>query len=117
MATKKILVPYDLDNPKKDYNVFLYPNINSLEINSFIEIGKNKEWKVGRVVFTGKTITKNDVFAKIVDSGERIESVNKLLQQLDEYLNQISLFKIGDIVGIRYTENGFELFNHKKIVV
>jgi hypothetical protein len=116
MATKKILVPYDLDNPKKDYNVFLYPNINSLQNNSFIEIGKDKEWKVGRVVFVGKTITKNDVFAKIVDSGVRIESVNKLLHQLDEYLNQISSFKIGDIVGIRYVENSFDLFNYKKTI-
>ena len=117
MATKKILVPYDLNNPKRDYNGYLYPNINSLEINSFVEVEKNKEWKVGRVVYVGKTITKNDVFAKIVDSGNRIESVNSLLQLLDEYLNQISLFKIGDIVGIRYTNNSFELFDYKRTVM
>ena len=109
MSTKKTLVPIDLQRPDKKIKGFLYPNIDLGIINSFIEINKGKEWEAGMVVYTGKEVTKNDIFAKIVDSGKKIESVNYLLNSLEEYLNQVSLFKIGDIVILKPTENGFKL--------
>jgi fructose-1-phosphate kinase PfkB-like protein len=114
MKTKKILVPFDLKKPDKTQIGFLYPHIDSEQTSSFLEISKDKEWEVGMVVFVGKEITKNDVFAKIVDSGKKINSVKDLLENLEIYLNQITSFKIGDIVGIKSDENGFELIKIKK---
>lgn len=109
-----MLAPFDLEKPDKNIRGFLYPNLDADQVNSFLEISKGKEWFAGMVVYTGIEITKHDVFAKIVDSGKKIKSVNDLLVNLEEYLNQITLFKIGDIVGIKPAGNGFELIKLKK---
>jgi hypothetical protein len=114
MATKKILAPFDLEKSDKKITGYLYPNFDVEQINSFLEISKSKEWKTGMVVFTGKEITKNDLFAKIVDSGKKVKSVNDLLKNLESYLNQIRSFKIGDIIGIKPIEDGFELVKLKR---
>ena len=110
MRTKKMLIPFDIKQPRKKLNGFLYPSIDKTEVNSFLEIDTNKEWNVGRVVFTGIEISKNDVFARIVDSGKKIKSVDDLLSTIEDYIKQISNLKIGDIVEIKPLENGkFEL--------
>lgn len=60
-------------------------------------------------------ISKNDVFARTVDSGKKIKYVDGLLNSIEDYLEQINNFKIGDIVGINPLENGkFELMKLKK---
>lgn len=114
MTTKKLISPIDLEQPNKIIKGFLYPNFDSEKINSFIELSKEKEWKTGIIVFTGKDINKSELFAKIVDSGKKIKSVNDLLHKLENYLTQIKSFKIGDIVGIKETNNGFEIFKIEK---
>jgi hypothetical protein len=114
MTTKKLISPIDLEQPSKIIKGFLYPNFDSEKINSFIELNKEKEWKTGIVVFTGKDINKSDLFAKIVDSGKKIKSVNDLLNNLENYLIQIKSFKIGDVVGVKETKEGFEIFKIEK---
>ena len=114
MTTKKLISPIDLEQPNKIIKGFLYPNFDSEKINSFIELNKEKEWKTGIVVFTGKDINKSDLFAKIVDSGKKIKSVNDLLNNLENYLIQIKSFKIGDVVGVKETKEGFEIFKIEK---
>ena len=114
IKTKKLIVPFDLDNPNKRYKGFLYPNILEKETTSFLQIDKDKKWKTGMVVFIGKEVTKNDLFAKIIDSGKKIESVSNLLDTLDNFLGQINNFKIGNIVGIKDSFDGFELTKLKK---
>lgn len=115
MKTKKMLVPFDIKQPRKKINGFLCPNFDKEEINSFLEIDTNKEWNVGRIAFIGMEISKNDVFARIVDSGKKIKSVDGLLNTIEDYIEQISNFKIGDVVGIKSLENGkFELIKLKK---
>lgn len=114
METKKILVPFDLQNPDKKINGFLYPNINLEQIDTFHEINKGKEWKTGMIVLVNQPITTNDVFAKIVDSGKKINSVNDLLNHIENYLEQVSKFKIGDIIGIEPLNNSFKLIKMEK---
>jgi hypothetical protein len=114
MTAKKLISPIDLEQPSKIIKGFLYPNFDSEKINSFIELNKEKEWKTGIVVFTGKDINKSDLFAKIVDSGKKIKSVNDLLNNLENYLIQIKSFKIGDVVGVKETKEGFEIFKIEK---
>jgi hypothetical protein len=53
------------------------------------------------VVFIGVGITENDLFAKLVDSGARIESVKPTLQLLAEYIMQLQHFTIGNVVRMR----------------
>jgi hypothetical protein len=114
LRTKKMLIPVDLDNSNKKHRGFVYPNFDSGEINSFLVIGSDKVWEHAMVVYTGKSITKNDIFAKIVDSGKQIKSVKMVLEQLDNYLGQIKGFRIGDILGIKDSHDGFKLVKIEK---
>ncbi|NMH87387.1 hypothetical protein [Flavivirga algicola] len=84
MKTKKMLVPIDLENPKKDENDFLYPILIENEF-VFKGIKYGKIWKHGIVSFIGKEISKNDVLARIVDSGNKIDNVEELISCLDDY--------------------------------
>ncbi len=55
---------------------------------------------MGLVVFTGKDLSPNDVFAKLVDTGRKIESVDGALKDISEYLEALSAQRIGDVVTI-----------------
>jgi hypothetical protein len=109
MKTRKLLAPLDLTKPNIKNTGFLYPNITSEQMNFFVELNSDKKWEFGMVVFIGSEISTNDVFAKIVNSGKKINSVSILLSHIEEYLRQVNLYKIGDIVGIKSLNNGFEL--------
>jgi hypothetical protein len=63
MSTKKFIVPCDPDKPDRIIKGFIYPNLNLDSINSFIDIDKRKKWQTGRIVFTGKEISSNEVFS------------------------------------------------------
>ncbi len=115
VQTKKMLVPINMDNPKKTYKGFVYPNFDSNSISSFVEINSDKIWENAMVVYTGKTLTKEDVFSKIVDSGKQITSVSTLLKHLDDYLGQIKGFKVGDKLRVESSPNGFKLVKVNKI--
>ena len=114
MTTKKILVPFDYNNPDKNISGFLYPNIDEEQINSFLEVYKGKKWKTGMVVYVGREVSKNDVFAKIIDSRKKIKSVSNTLDIIQKYLNQVRQCKIGDIVEIKSSEDSFELIKLEK---
>lgn len=79
-----------------------------------MEIKTGKEWFYGYVVYVGIELSKNEVYAKIVDSGKKIASVEFLLDSLDDYLKQLNECKIGEIVRIKSTNNGFKLTKCKK---
>ncbi|MEZ5427523.1 MAG: hypothetical protein R2747_14720 [Pyrinomonadaceae bacterium] len=66
------------------------------------------------VVFVGTEISENDVFAKILDSGQKIKSVELLLRNLEDYLHQTNNFKLGDMIGVKPSTDGFELIKLDK---
>lgn len=109
MTTRKTLVPFDRASPDRRIKGFLYPNVDTKPIASFLEIGTSRQWEAGMVVFVGREISKDDVFAKIVDSGKTISSVRELLDIIQEFLGQVNNFKIGDVIGIKPKGDGFEL--------
>ncbi len=104
--TRKILVPIDIDNPSKKINDFLYPDPTE---NGFVlrRIKTGKEWKFGIVILTSE-INENDIFKKIVDSGKKIESVDKLRNSLKDYVLQMPTFKIGNVLKLNENETKVE---------
>lgn len=112
--TRKILAPFDPQRPDKILQGILYPSVNSETITKFQHANTGKEWDVGMVVFLGREIMKEDIFAKIIDSGQKVSSVNLLLTCLDTYIKQLQVFRIGDIVGVESTANGFELVKRER---
>ncbi len=105
--TRKILVPIDIENPKRRINDFLYPKPteNGLVLTG---IKTDKKWDYGIVVLTSEK-NENDIFKKIVDSGIKINSVDNLLNALREYVQRIPKYKIGNILELNQNKNSLEL--------
>jgi len=55
------------------------------------------------VVFVGRSVTENDLFAKLVDSGTIIANVDDTLALLRSFLDGLQCWKIGNVVQIRST--------------
>jgi hypothetical protein len=104
--TRKILVPIDIDDPRKIIKDFLYPKPTE---NGFALTGikSNKKADFGRVILTSE-INENDLLKRIVDSGIRIESVENLLNALKNYVERIPNYKIGNILEIDNSNSRLE---------
>ena len=94
--TRKILVKFDIENPNKKTNEFLYPKPTETGFE-LTGIKTKKKSILGMIILTD-IINENDIFAKIVDSGVQIPSVENLLLSLKEYVQEIQKFKIGNIL-------------------
>lgn len=110
--SKKALVRFDPKNPSKQSSDFLCPLRNetgSIELASLID-GRIADY--GLVVFTGREITSNDLFAKLVESGKRIASVDQVLADLNFYVENLGAFGIGTVLQLKknnVSPRGFSL--------
>ena len=110
MNAKKLLVAYDeskLIAKKGDFLAVVFDGTTPI----FWGLKSRCAYKSGCVVFLGKEITEKDVFAKLVDTGRKIESVDKTLKTIAAYIQQMESFKIGNVISIasKSGEPGFEL--------
>lgn len=111
VKTRKLLVAYDPLKPSDGSGDFLVP-INDSGGILFFGLRSRRQCGQGRVVYIGKEITMNDVFAKLVDSGREIENVLQTTKGIEEYLRMLQDYKIGNIIGIetsRDETSGFRL--------
>jgi len=109
MVTRKLLVSYDEVKPyagKGDFLAVIFEG----GVPCFLGLKSRRLYKQGRMVFIGKEITEHDVFAKLVDTGLKIENVNDTIKTLFIYIQQVDKFKVGNIISIARSEtSGFEL--------
>jgi hypothetical protein len=108
--TKKLLVAYDESKPaaeKGDFLVIIFEGTDPV----FFGLKSRRTCKSGRMVFVGKEIRPEDIFAKLIDSGRKIENVDQTLKNITSYIRQLENFKIGNVVAIAAKNNdlGFEL--------
>ena len=96
--TKKILVPIDINAPRKKINDFLFPAPSEGGL-TLTGIKSGKHWEHGMVILTSE-INENDIFKRIVDSGKKIESVETLLYALKDYVTELPKYKIGNILKL-----------------
>ena len=99
MKSRKILVPIELNIPQTVINEVLYLRYKN---GKFVLTGSQteNEYDYGMVVIKGGGITEIDLFALVVDSGAKIDSVEFLQNSLIEYLEEVKNFKIGNIIKI-----------------
>ena len=92
--SKKVLVRFDVSRPEKQSSDFLavYRDGGTKKLRS-LKNGKESEY--GITVFTGRSVGSNDLFAKIVDSGQKVASVDLLLEDLQSYIDSVKGFKVG----------------------
>jgi hypothetical protein len=91
---------------------FLMPYPDDPTEGAFLGLDSGKAQKYGLIVMTGRGLTQNDVFAKLVNSGRKIENVARTLALIERYFSELKGFKIGNVIGINYPfdePNGFKL--------
>lgn len=113
MTTKKCLVAFDPKSPESRSSDFLAPVWDG-DTPRFLGLDSGKFWEYGRVVFVGQDITVNDVFARLVDSGHKIPSVEKTLTDIGAYLGMVKERRIDDVVTVQRTSSGAANFALEK---
>ncbi len=109
MVTKKLLVAFDPKKPDHRPSDFLVVVLEGAEAK-LIGIKSKKPVASGLMVYLGKEIKVNDLFAKLVDTGRRIESVEQTLRTLEHYIGKLQEFRIGNLLGVESDPvNGFKL--------
>lgn len=98
-TTKKLPVSISYGTYQAKSHEFLIPPLTD-GVGEFQGLMSGKPFLYGAVSYLGKDITVNDVFAKLVDSGRRIESVERTVAALESYLRMLQDFKIGNILAV-----------------
>ncbi len=106
--TKKLLVPFDPAKPSWNPNDWLLPVVVDGQVMlQSVKAGKTFEY--GRVVFIGEPVTENDLFAKLVDTGRKVPSVEETLATLRGFLEAMKTVKIGNVVTVAASADGVTL--------
>ena len=109
MTTKKLLVAFDHQKPEKQSSDFLIVFSEAQEPKLF-GLKSKKTFASGMMVYLGKEITANDLFAKLVESGRKIENVKKTVDVLQTYIQMLQDFRIGNILTVQSDgASGFKL--------
>jgi len=102
-STKKMLVAFDPAKPDSQATDFVIPwSRNGQRV--FLGLKSGKVAALGMMVFIGRSITENDLFAKLVDSGAFIPNVDETLALLRSYLEGLQTLQIGNVARIRSTD-------------
>ena len=103
--TKKLLVSFDPNRPEAKSGDFLAPVCDG-ERPRFLGLESGKLHDYGLVVFVHREVTVNDVFARLVDTGRKIDSADRVLAELGAYLEMFRDYRIGDVLELRATPGG-----------
>jgi hypothetical protein len=99
MKTKKILVAFDPARPKAQSGDFAIPVIVDGRVQ-LVGLRSGTTLSLGMMVYLGKEITVNDVFAKLVDSGRKVPSVDQTVKMIGDYLAMLQGHKIGNVIKL-----------------
>lgn len=99
-STKKLLVAFDPARPDAQSSDFLVPWHRDGQ-PEFLGLRSGKESALGMIVFVGRSVTENDLFATLVDSGAVIANVDEILALLRSYIESLQSFEIGNVARIR----------------
>lgn len=105
LNTKKLLVAFDPARPDAQSSDFVIPWSKEGQ-SVFLGLKSSKDFTYGLMVFVGRAVSDNDLFAKLVDSGVAIENVELTLLCLRQYVSQLQSLKIGNVVRILPADSG-----------
>lgn len=98
-STKKLLVAFDPSRADVATGDFVVPFLE-VDAASFFGLRSKKSSTLGVMVYVGKEVTVNDLFAKLVDTGRKIPNVEQTVSMLADYMSRLEEHKIGNVVAI-----------------
>jgi len=107
--TKKLLVAFNPEQPKTPSSDFLIP-FQAEGRTILYGMKSGHEHMYGLMIYVGRAITENDLFAKLVDSGTKIESVDETVSLLRQYIEKLQSLHIGNVVRIQASHSGTSSF-------
>lgn len=111
LKTKKLLVAFDPSNPNAESSDFLVPVVDEGS-PQLIGVKGRKPADLGMMVYVGRDVTMNDLFAKLVETGRKIVSVDGTIKGIEAYLRMLQDHKIGNILSVKASSTeacGFQL--------
>lgn len=103
-TAKKLLTSFDPSNPKGREGGFVVPIVESERIH-FFDLKSKQFSEFAMMVFVGRQISANDLFAKLVDTGRHIPNVDETMRILSRYVLSLSNHRIGNVVSIKPSDN------------
>jgi hypothetical protein len=109
MMTKKLLVAFDPKRPDQRSSDSLVVVLEGAQ-PMFLGLKSKTPIDSGLMVYVGKEIKANDLFAKLVDTGQKIQNVGLTLRTLETYILRLQDFRIGNLLSVEAdSANGFKL--------
>ncbi|NOS70669.1 MAG: hypothetical protein HOP33_12155 [Verrucomicrobia bacterium] len=109
VTTQKLLVTFDSKNPSQLTDDFLVVVLESAQ-PKLLGVRTKKIATSGLMIYVGQEITVNDLFKELVDTGRKIESVEQTLRVLENYIQKLQEFRIGNLLNVEADEaSGFKL--------
>lgn len=97
--TRKLLVAFDPARPDCQTSDFLIPWERDGQ-RVFLGLKSGKEATFGILVFVGRSVTENDLFTKLIETGREVANVDQALESLRSYLDALQALKIGNVARI-----------------
>jgi hypothetical protein len=113
-TTKKLLVAFDPARTSAAAGDFVVPVLDA-DAASLFGLRSKKSSTLGVMVYLGKEVTVNDLFAKLVDTGRKIPDVDQAVIMLTAYISQLEGHKIGNVMAIETAAEAPGGFCLKKI--
>lgn len=112
--SKRALVRFEPTQPEKQSSDFLAPLRGEAGAVGLASLKTGKPVEYGLVVFTGRDVTANDIFAKLVDAGHKVFSVADVLADLESFVSQLSSQGLGSVVQLEASPEASRGFLLKK---
>lgn len=113
-TAKKLLTSFDPSNPEGRGGGFVVPIVENERVR-FFDLQSKRFSEFAMMVFVGRQITANDLFAKLVDTGRHIPNVEEAMRMLSRYVLCLSNYKVGNVVSIEPSDNDNDAFQLVKL--
>lgn len=113
-TAKKLLTSFDPSNPEGRGGGFVVPVVENGRVY-FFDLKSRRVVEYAMMVFVGRQISANDLFAKLVDTGRQIPNVEETMAVLSRYVLELSSYKVGNVVSIKVSESGNGAFQLVKL--
>ena len=107
--SKKVLVAFDPKKPDKQSSDFLVPIPTEDDGLALLGSKSREVASFGLVVMAGKSVNENDLFAKLVDTGQKVSSVDDCIARLIAFIEQVKSVRMGNIVKIESVDGVMKL--------
>lgn len=97
MGTKKLLAAYDVSQPDAQPGELLVPWDDNGQL-AFIGMRSGKPYSHGVVVYVGREVSEQDVFARLVDAGRTFPDLDQAMAGIARYVSLVREEKIGTVL-------------------